>query len=371
MISSRKYMLSFLLMSLSVFSLRADEPYVVFEQSGSLAPKQPQACVSPDGVVHLTFGVGDEVFYSAMKYGAVAAPKAAFKVPNLSLGMRRGPRLAVGKQSIVITAIGGQQGKGRDGDVLAYRSQDDGKSWSEAIRVNDFDASAREGLHAMTSGADGRLWCVWLDLRDKGTQLFAASSTDDGKTWSKNMLVYRSTDSSVCECCHPSIISDGEEVHVLFRNSLAGNRDMYLVSSSDGGLSFGTAKRLGSEHWNLNACPMDGGMVTKSAGGELISVWRRNGMVYSTGNRTSFESPIGRGEQPWITSNSKGAYLTWITKRDGDLQVLNLSGAEPKTIAGNARDPVIVSCNVPEAKVYVFWEQRFGDQIAIMACQID
>ncbi len=51
----------------------------------------------------------------------------------------------------------------------------------------------------MTSGDDGALWCVWLDLREKGTVLYASKSMDHGETWSKNILVYRSPDGSICE----------------------------------------------------------------------------------------------------------------------------------------------------------------------------
>ncbi len=143
----------------------------------------------------------------------------------------------------MITAIGGPQGKGRDGDLVAHRSQDGGKTWSGPVKVNDVDASAREGLHAMTASPDGTLWCVWLDLREKGTKLFSSKSTDGGATWSKNSLVYRSPDGSICECCHPSIVADRNAVHILFRNSLKGDRDMYLVTSRDQGATFGEALR--------------------------------------------------------------------------------------------------------------------------------
>ncbi len=50
---------------------------------------------------------------------------------------------------------------------MAYRSLDNGKSWLGPVNVNDVAASAREGLHAMTSSENGTLWCVWLDLRKK------------------------------------------------------------------------------------------------------------------------------------------------------------------------------------------------------------
>ena len=112
---------------------------------------------------------------------------------------------------------------------------DDGKTWQGPARVNDVADSAREGHHAMASGADGSIWCVWLDLRDKKSEIYAAVSNDDGATWTANQCIYRSPDGSVCECCHPSVVVSGHHVHVMFRNSIGGHRDMYVTSSTDGG----------------------------------------------------------------------------------------------------------------------------------------
>jgi hypothetical protein len=357
---------AFVVVTTVVTSLCAEDPFTIYEGNSAGSPKQPQAYFSAEGVAHLTFGVGDQVFYCKVNGPTASAPQVAFRVPNLSLGMRRGPRIAHTGKSIVITAIGGTEGKGKDGDVFAYHSDDDGKTWIGPVRVNDVESSAREGLHAMTASRDGLLWCVWLDLREKGTQLFASKSSDQGQSWSENIRVYRSPDGSVCECCHPSIATDGNSVHVLFRNSLKGNRDMYLVASNDQGETFDSGQRLGIQHWNLNACPMDGGMLALTSQGKVISAWRRGATIYTTSELTASESMLESGEQPWIASNSSGSYVAWLTKRDGELQTKKLGTSNSAKIADNARDPVIVTSNGDEPLVYVFWEQRVGDRASIM-----
>jgi len=344
----------------------ASEPFVIFDGNATTVPKQPQACGSEDGTVHLTFGVGEQVYYCRVEGDKASVPLAAFSVPNMSLGMRRGPRIAKAGKSIVISAIGGKQGKGRDGDVLAYHSEDEGKSWTGPMNVNDVESSAREGLHAMTSTPSGVLWCVWLDLREKGTRLVASQSIDQGKSWSKNIPVYRSPDGSVCECCHPSIAADDTSIHVLFRNSLAGNRDMYLVSSHDRGRTFGEAKRLGSQHWNLNACPMDGGMLAVRPDGEVVTAWRRAGTVFATNENTSNEEFIGNGEQSWLASNSNGTYIVWTSKREGELLLARLESLAPEKISDNARDPIVVTANGGKPFVQVFWEQRSDNKTSII-----
>ncbi|MEJ7682118.1 MAG: sialidase family protein [Segetibacter sp.] len=104
-----------------------------------------------------------------------------------------------------------------------------------------------------------RTQCGWLLKSPKGQNVYGAKSVDGGKTWSKNILVYESPDSTVCECCKPSVTMKGNNVYVMFRNWLNGSRDLYVIKSSDGGKSFAQAQKLGKGSWKLNGCPMDGG----------------------------------------------------------------------------------------------------------------
>ena len=89
--------------------------------------------------LHLAFGVAEQVYYCQFDEVSRPSPQAAFRVPNMSLGMRRGPRTAHSQNAIAITAIGVAMGKGRDGDILAYRSLDRGKSWLGPVKVNDVE----------------------------------------------------------------------------------------------------------------------------------------------------------------------------------------------------------------------------------------
>lgn len=261
-------------LSLPCFNSRADDAISVASGDAN-GPKQPQAAVAADGTLYVVFGSGEEVsLCSCTDNGrSFSKPAVVFRVPNLSLGMRRGPRITVFGDSMIITAIGGKQGKGRDGDVLAWRSNNRGETWSGPVQVNDRDDSAREGLHAMACSATGEAWCTWLDLRSEQTELYASKSVDGGATWSRNQLVYRSPDKSICECCHPSIALNDKTIHVLFRNSLDGNRDMFLSSVIQHGDEISVNSRtIGNGHWKLNACPMDGGMLSLDAKGLVSTV---------------------------------------------------------------------------------------------------
>ena len=66
----------------------------------------------------------------------------------MSLGMRRGPRVVASGEAVCITAIGGKQGKGRDGDLLAMHSADGGKTWKQ-IDKGDYNAVQAKGSRSI------------------------------------------------------------------------------------------------------------------------------------------------------------------------------------------------------------------------------
>ena len=356
----------------SALDCLANDPVVIASGQAEHAPKQPQTAVGTDDSVHIVYGTGEIVQYVRSVDGGATfeKPRQAFQVPNMSLGMRRGPRIVKTESAIVVTAIGGRVGKGRDGDVLAWRSTDDGKTWQGPARVNDVADSAREGLHAMASGADGSIWCVWLDLRDKKSEIYTSVSKDDGVTWEPNKCIYRSPDGSVCECCHPSVIVHGESVHVLFRNSIGGNRDMYVMTSNDGGKSFSDARKLGAGTWQLDACPMDGGMLAAGPNGALATVWRRDGNVFAAAGDGSPEILLGPGQQPWIAGTSQGSAIVWTAGREGDLLVHSTATAKSLKLADAARDPVIASSANGDGPVIACWESKLNGKSSVMAARI-
>ncbi|RYG26110.1 exo-alpha-sialidase [bacterium] len=282
-----------------------------------------------------------------------AAPVTLPTSGNLALGMRRGPRIALAGKSLVVSAIYGKEGGGNDGDLFAWRSSDSGATWKGPSRVSDVPKAAREGLHAMAASKLGLLACTWLDLRNKGTEIWVSTSKDGGATWTKNVCAYRSPSGTVCECCHPSIAfaPDGK-LHVMFRNWLDGARDMYLISSTDGGKTFGPGQKLGVGTWPLNACPMDGGSLSVRSDGTIDTIWRRGKEIFVCVPGQE-EQELGTGTQPWSTSLGGTWTATWLLE-DGRVHAQNLFGESSLTTGTN---PVIVNT---KGKALVFWADRSG-----------
>lgn len=317
--------------------------------------RQPQLAARGTSV-GVAFGAGNTIYFAASADAGrtFGPPVPVSSEGQLSLGMHRGPRVAYTPQGLVISAIVGVQGKGQDGDLMAWRSTDGGKSWSKPVRVNDVAGSAREGLHAMAFGGEDTLVAAWLDLRDKGTRLYGAVSKDGGASWSTNRLVYESPSGTVCQCCHPSAGVDASGViHVLFRNALEGSRDLYLARSGDGGKTFVGARKLGLGTWKLEGCPMDGGAVAVDEKGQVATIWRRDQTVFAT-DGTRPEKALGPGRNPAAVSARGGLYAAWTR---GPSVVVWRPGVEPPEVVDeDGAFPSMAALS--NGSVAVAWESK-------------
>jgi hypothetical protein len=317
--------------------------------------RQPQLAAA-HGRVAMTFGSGGAVYFASSpdEGRTFDAPVKVARVGALALGRHRGPRLAILKDAMVISAVAGERtnadahahGLPEAGDLLAWRSTDNGKTWSRAGVINDTPGAAREGLHAMTA-AGGALFAVWLDLRAKGTRLYGARSEDGGATWSRNVLVYESPDGTICQCCDPALAADTDgRVYVMWRNVISGSRDLYYTVTADG-KRFAPARKLGDGSWPINACPMDGGGLVVD-NGAVVSAWRRDSEVFLTAGDGS-EKAIGAGKDVAI---ARGPWVAWT--KNGGIEILRPGGAAAEVIAKEGAFANLVA--LPDGTVLAAWE---------------
>ncbi|HEV8113621.1 MAG TPA: sialidase family protein [Planctomycetota bacterium] len=317
-------------------------------------------CGTPDSVL---------VSISRDKAESFAAAKPIAKVGTLALGMRRGPRIAVLGESVIVTAIASEAAGARDADLLCWRSTDEGTSWSEAHRVNEAAGAAREGLHAMASGPASDLFCAWIDLAQGSPRICGSASLDAGATWSPTRVVFGDS-ARICPCCHPSVAIDGTgRVHVMWRGVQDGARDMWIAQSEDHGATFSAPTKIGQGTWKLDACPMDGGGLA-SALGRTMTVWRRDAEIFQA-EASGTEVSLGRGEQPAIALGAGGFCAVWVTKRGGALQFGWTGRSAPIQIADGASEPAIASSRLDHAPLVAVWETGSGEATRIVAARLD
>jgi hypothetical protein len=311
--------------------------------------RQPQLAAS-HATVAIAFGSGTGIYVarSTDNGRTFGAPAKIADVTRMALGRHRGPRVVIAGNTMVVSAITGETG-----NLMAWRSSDNGKTWSKPVVVNDQPKAAEEGLHSMSADADGNLAAIWLDDRSApGKRLFGAFSKDGGATWSKNVMLYESPAGTICECCHPSLLALGKgEFAAMWRNKLDGSRDFYVLRVRDGKAT-GNAVKQGQGTWKLEACPMDGGGIALSKG-QLVTAWRREKEVYLY-EPGKPEVKLATGQDIALAANTKGTYAIWTAGKTVEARVpssvttikLSDSGAFPSLIA------------LPDGAVLAAWEEN-------------
>ena len=291
--------------------------------------QMPSVVKDKNNRLHIAIGKGDSILYTSSTDGRTFTPASLVAiVPKLFSFAMRGPQIASTTRGLIITAVT------QNGDIVSLQKEGKGK-WSRPTLINEKE-TAKEGLIALSS--DGlHAFVVWLGVRNPtGQQLMGASSYDGGRTWSKGTLVYNSPDSTVCECCKPSVEMKGNKVVVLFRNWLNGNRDMYIISSGNAGRSFGPAEKIGTGSWKLNGCPMDGGGLVLDRNSTPQVIFRRETKLYVASPRLP-EKLLAEGRNGTIEMVHDKNIYAWTA--NGNVVVVKPTGE--KLNLGKGSGPIL------------------------------
>ncbi len=270
--------------------------------------EQPQLTVDSRGAIRLVYGQGDKILYSiSSDHGtSFSAPAVVAEVKEMHLGMTRGPQLASSKDYSIVTAID------KKGNIHSFHLDHRTNKWNKTKNVNDIEGSAPEGLMSITADDTNNFYAVWLDLREDKNNKISFSSISKNGSWSKNKIVYKSPDKTVCECCKPTVAVKGKSVSIMFRNWINGSRDLHIVTSADGGTNFNTATKLGDGTWKLKGCPMDGGGILIDKNNLVHTAWQREGVIYYNQPGQS-EVRISEGR----SCNLYGKDIPFVTWQEG------------------------------------------------------
>jgi hypothetical protein len=139
---------------------------------------------------------------------------------------------------------------------LSYkRSTDNGVTWSAPTKLGDGSSGSLVPAIAV-SGANVHV-VYWNDVLHWGhLDMYYRRSTDNGATWNAPLQLaslekaqLREDTDSPSQAWNPSVTVSGADVHVFYL-SQAGyfeSRELFLMSSTDNGMTWGSGKRL---TWN-------------------------------------------------------------------------------------------------------------------------
>lgn len=299
---------------------------------------QPQAMTDARGGVHLIYLKGDpkspDVFYVQRAPGDAnfSKPIRVNSVAGsaIAIGTIRGAQLALGRNDRVHVAWNGNnavEGSKHKGSPMWYARMNDAGNGFEPQRDLINFTGALDGGGSLAADKDGNVLVMWHGMagaaRDEtGRAVYLARSTDDGKTFAREVRV-NPRDTGVCGCCGLRAFADNAgNVFALYR--AAGekvNRDETLLVSRNHGQSF----EVVNEHrWKATTCPMSSAALTESKAG-TIAAWETAEQVYFTTvdpKTMRASSPIAppgfsKRKHPSVAANSKGDVLLAWTEGTG------------------------------------------------------
>jgi hypothetical protein len=177
----------------------------------------------------------------------------------------RGADAQVAAHGETVVALWTRPGTSRfgSGPLGTALSSDGGRTWRAGPNPADDGSQDGHGYADLIADAAGGFHAVWLDSRDGGQGLRAARSADGGATWSPNATL----DGRTCECCWNKLLAAGQRgVRVIYRDK--DPRDLAVAATDDGR----TWRRLGPAgafNWAFEGCPHVGGGLAQTMGARL------------------------------------------------------------------------------------------------------
>ncbi len=130
--------------------------------------------------------------------------------------------------------------------IWMVNSSNEGKKWTEPLRLNGEDVSCSRVTASMTSFEDGKLWSIWTDYNK-----FLVDRSYDGKTWLRNDISVLADYKGGMEYGVPRMIMDNS------RSKLRGMIYMSGVTPTDS-TTIAWVRKSGNlgDSWNGNV-PVD------------------------------------------------------------------------------------------------------------------
>ena len=305
--------------------------------------------------------------------GVVSPPPPTTTILSNNTGDSVNPSVAVSGSDMFVAW---EDTTGGNKEILLISSSD-GQNFTT---IQNLSHTTGDSFNPKLAVSGENVYLVWEDIANNGNgQIMFTKSSDSGATFTTAKNLGNSTKDSV----NPNVAVSGNNVYVAWEsvdmNSTAGasNSEVMFARSSDSGATFTNAKSLSNNPGNsVNPnVAVSGNNVyvaweDDSAGDtEIILVRSTNGGVNFTSRNIS-NSP-GESFDPKIAISGSNVYVVWVDYNLGnstksDIILIrstnggtNFASAENLSNSpGEASDPRIA---VSEKNVYVVWEDATSE----------
>lgn len=224
--------------------------------------------------------------------------------------------------------------------VYTVRSVDGGITFQDTVRVDLIGTDVpRFPTIAVGNGGNPVVAFMRLDSGFGNAEYAVARSMNGGSSYMPSITPSLGAVGTVCDCCPATIIANGNQHVVTYRNNDNNIRNMWASYSTDGSASYPVSSEIDETDWMIMSCPSSGPSNIIS-GDSLISTWMSDGKVYvGTTNLTTQQNgmqfqlfPMGMGTQnyPIIAGSGDTLGVVWQGSDAGTPRVFftsSVSGA--------------------------------------------
>ena len=185
------------------------------------------------------------------------------------------PQMAAGPDDEIyaLYTVGKDVGGRYPASALRFaRSDDAGKSWSTPVSVNEGEAFGAHSFHALIAGPDGTVYASWINNDPKHQGVWLRASRDGGRSWEASRAVYPEP---TCPCCRTALaLAKDGTLFLAWRAVFPGDvRDVVVMRSKDGGVSWSAPVRPHADDWVFPGCPHAGPSLKVDSTGVVHLSW--------------------------------------------------------------------------------------------------
>ncbi len=252
------------------------EPNEMIAASDGARAERPRVCFTDDGASHVVWVRGPN---GAEGTFVVSAPPGGAYGPAVMLTEHMDGVASGGGYGPTLRANGSFLAAGWEDRVQVNRgswvarSTDTGTSWEPAQRA-DPQVEGLRSYQAVAVSPDGRLSQSWMRFEPGYQNPGFDWTIQDPTEFRVPIEATAIALGQVCECCYHDqiILDDGQTILLAFRNNIDDLREIHVVRSTDGGLTFDEDHRVDTTGWMIAGCPSTGPGIAAD-GSTVLVCW--------------------------------------------------------------------------------------------------
>jgi len=346
--------------------------------------RAPSAVFGQNGTLWVTFVHQQFVYLSSStdKGLSYSAPVRVNQQPqNIYSDGENRPKIAIANNGYIYLSWSEKTSGRFNGDIHFARSIDGGSSFQAVKTINTDGQNIGHRFDSLLLTPAGDIYISWLDKRltvqakksaqpYRGSSVFYSASTDQGNSFSNNLLA---ADHS-CECCRMAIAPSGKHDAVIMWRQIfeGGIRDHAISRLSQQQAS--KPYRATVDQWKTDACPHHGPSLAPAFDERYHMTWfshgeQHKGLYYArfdfnskTHSKAVLIDDSPSASHSFVKQVGDMTWIAWVSFQHGRSQLNMQSSSDqglhwstPRIISTTLGEPDHPMIIAQQQQAYITW----------------